>query len=172
MTVQRCKRYLLTHPCAYILLKYPGTPFVCGPRPKKSGGRLLALALRLCGLIMAGTSSCYMRQLPTLSIESPNSPACPSSYPPDPSFPEPRDSGHARRKNTQHHYVARPSPLLFLRSSSIASAFDRARPTPPNMADSGNAPKPSSSVKLVLLGEAAVGKVRIRRQPCRAVPSD
>jgi Ras-related protein Rab-5C len=27
------------------------------------------------------------------------------------------------------------------------------------MADSGNAPKPSSSVKLVLLGEAAVGKV-------------
>ena len=28
------------------------------------------------------------------------------------------------------------------------------------MADSTNAPKPSSSVKLVLLGEAAVGKVR------------
>lgn len=27
------------------------------------------------------------------------------------------------------------------------------------MADAGNAPKPSSSVKLVLLGEAAVGKV-------------
>jgi hypothetical protein len=29
------------------------------------------------------------------------------------------------------------------------------------MADSGNTPKPSSSVKLVLLGEAAVGKVYI-----------
>ncbi|KAJ3461718.1 hypothetical protein MRS44_010271 [Fusarium solani] len=29
------------------------------------------------------------------------------------------------------------------------------------MADSANAPKPSSSVKLVLLGEAAVGKVRL-----------
>jgi hypothetical protein len=28
------------------------------------------------------------------------------------------------------------------------------------MADSGSTPKPSSSVKLVLLGEAAVGKVR------------
>lgn len=36
------------------------------------------------------------------------------------------------------------------------------------MADSGNAPKPSSSVKLVLLGEAAVGKVDLilsRRHP-------
>lgn len=31
------------------------------------------------------------------------------------------------------------------------------------MADSTNAPKPSSSVKLVLLGEAAVGKVRYLR---------
>ncbi|KAF4457645.1 putative VPS21-GTP-binding protein [Fusarium austroafricanum] len=31
------------------------------------------------------------------------------------------------------------------------------------MADSANAPKPSSSVKLVLLGEAAVGKVRLQR---------
>ena len=29
------------------------------------------------------------------------------------------------------------------------------------MADSGGAPKPTSSVKLVLLGEAAVGKVRV-----------
>jgi Ras-related protein Rab-5C len=29
------------------------------------------------------------------------------------------------------------------------------------MADSANAPKPSSSVKLVLLGEAAVGKVNL-----------
>lgn len=31
------------------------------------------------------------------------------------------------------------------------------------MADSANAAKPSSSVKLVLLGEAAVGKVRSLR---------
>jgi hypothetical protein len=38
------------------------------------------------------------------------------------------------------------------------------------MADSANAPKPSSSVKLVLLGEAAVGKVRLR-QPSVAKPS-
>ena len=34
---------------------------------------------------------------------------------------------------------------------------------PATMADSANAPKPNSSVKLVLLGEAAVGKVRLLR---------
>lgn len=38
------------------------------------------------------------------------------------------------------------------------------------MADSANAPKPSSSVKLVLLGEAAVGKVRSLRASKRKQP--
>jgi GTP-binding protein EngB required for normal cell division len=41
---------------------------------------------------------------------------------------------------------------------SSEEACDIAVFDPARMADSGNAPKPSSSVKLVLLGEAAVGK--------------
>jgi hypothetical protein len=40
------------------------------------------------------------------------------------------------------------------------------------MADSANAPKPSSSVKLVLLGEAAVGKVRLLRLSIGKQPFD
>jgi hypothetical protein len=40
------------------------------------------------------------------------------------------------------------------------------------MADSANAPKPSSSVKLVLLGEAAVGKVRSLRLSIGKQPFD
>lgn len=46
-----------------------------------------------------------------------------------------------------------------LPSLSSYCASDSQQDTSVTMADSGNAPKPSSSVKLVLLGEAAVGKV-------------
>lgn len=112
-----------------------------------------------------------MRQLPTLSIESPNSPACPSSF-----IHQNQASRTPRlRSRQQDNHTTTPTfapafsspfPPTVLPSLSLSTAPLR----PSNMADSGNAPKPSSSVKLVLLGEAAVGKVRIRRQPCPYLP--
>lgn len=79
-------------------------------------------------------------------------------------------SGHARRKT--HNNTTSPGLLVFLPSGPPSLSLSTAPIRPFNMADSGNAPKPSSSVKLVLLGEAAVGKVCTRRQSCHAVPSD
>ncbi|CEI68640.1 unnamed protein product [Fusarium venenatum] len=46
----------------------------------------------------------------------------------------------------------------FYSTIDISPAFNSSPSDPATMADSTNAPKPSSSVKLVLLGEAAVGK--------------
>lgn len=71
----------------------------------------------------------------------------------------PRDTTHkpctGTRTRTHHRPTAKAT--LTAQSSTAIKHITSPHTLDPNMADS-NAPKPSSSVKLVLLGEAAVGK--------------
>jgi hypothetical protein len=66
-------------------------------------------------------------------------------------------------KRTHTQRTVRPVDTTHLESPTYSPEFvatDHQTALPLTMADS-NAPKPSSSVKLVLLGEAAVGKVGV-----------